>query len=434
MEDQYAMKDKNHLTVMNENGKAAARGSGQWSWIDGGIASPKGFRAVGVKAAIKYPDRFDLALIYSEVPAQAAGVYTRNQVKAHPLLLTQKHLKNGIAQAIVANSGNANACVGAPGDEAALAMAEKTAEALGIDVEDVVVASTGVIGVQLPVDRVTAGIEAAGSELLAPKDPAGAAQASHEAALAIMTTDTMVKEFACELKTAQGVIRLGAMAKGSGMIHPNMGTMLGFITTDAILSAEQLKSLLTEAVDESFNMVTVDGDTSTNDMVVVLANGAAGFGLTGEDLAAFTEMFRAVCIKLAQTIARDGEGASKFIEVAVEGAGNVTDARLIAKSICGSSLVKTAVFGEDANWGRILAAAGYSGASFDPETVDVYLGPVQVAQNGQGLDFSEEEAKTVLEGKDIVIKVVFQEGTSGATAWGCDLTHDYVTINGDYRT
>lgn len=406
----------------------------KWTWAEGGIASPKGFKAVGVQAAIKYKDKFDLALIYSEVPAKAAGVYTRNKVKAHPLLLTQKHLENGTAQAVVANSGNANACVGRPGDEAALAMAVKTAEALGIKPEEVIVASTGVIGVELPIDRVTKGIEAAAAELKNLKDGEAAAKASHEAALAIMTTDTRVKEFACELVTKQGVIHLGAMAKGSGMIHPNMGTMLGFITTDASMEAGELKKLLTEAVDESFNMVTVDGDTSTNDMVVALANGEAHIEMDEAELAGFKDMFLAVCRKLAQEIARDGEGASKFIEVNVSGARDLNDARLIAKSICGSSLVKTAVFGEDANWGRILAAAGYSGADFNPELVDVYLGSVMVAKNGQGVNFSETEAKAVLEKKDINIQVFFQEGEAKATAWGCDLTHDYVTINGDYRT
>lgn len=406
----------------------------KWSWIPGGIAAPQGFRATGVKAKIKYPDKYDVALIYSEVPAQAAGVFTRNKVKAHPLVLTKKHLENGVAQAMVANSGNANACVGKPGDEAAWAMAEKTAEMLEIKAEDVLVASTGVIGVELPIERVAKGIEKASFELLKEASPDQALENSHQAALAIMTTDTVVKEVACELPTENGVIRLGAMAKGSGMIHPNMGTMLGFMTTDADIPAAELQALLSEAVEDSFNMVTVDGDTSTNDMVLVLANGKAGVTLNPKEWVEFRQMFFAVCKKLAQDIARDGEGASKFLEVKVCGAETVVDARKIAKSICGSSLVKTAIFGEDANWGRILAAAGYSGAEFNPDKVDIYLGQVLVAKEGQGVNFSEEEAKEVLIKKDVTIKLILQEGEAQATAWGCDLTHDYVTINGDYRT
>lgn len=406
----------------------------KWSWIQGGIAAPQGFRATGVKAEIKYPDKYDVALIYSEVPAQAAGVFTRNKVKAHPLILTKKHLENGVAQAMVANSGNANACVGKPGDEAAWAMAVKTAEVLGIAAEDVLVASTGVIGVELPAESVARGIEKASLEIAEKISPEKMTQNSHQAALAIMTTDTAVKEAACELPTENGIIRLGAMAKGSGMIHPNMGTMLGFITTDAAIPAPELQGLLREAVEDSFNMVTVDGDTSTNDMVLVLANGKSGITLNPEEWAEFRRMFLAVCQKLAQDIARDGEGATKFLEVQVLGAAAVEDARKIAKSICGSSLVKTALYGEDANWGRILAAAGYSGAEFNPNQVEIYLGHVLVAKEGQGVYFSEEEAKEVLSKKDVLIKLLLQEGQAQATAWGCDLTHDYVTINGDYRT
>jgi glutamate N-acetyltransferase/amino-acid N-acetyltransferase len=406
-----------------------------WTWIEGGIAAPQGFKAAGVKAGIKYQDKYDVALIYSQVPAQAAGVFTRNKVKAHPLLLTQKHLSDGVAQAVIANSGNANACVGKAGDEAAWVMAEKSAQQLGIKAEDVLVASTGVIGVEMPVERVVQGIEKATQEVLAQdSQSAPDSAASHQAALAIMTTDLTVKEVACELQTEQGVIRLGAMAKGSGMIHPNMGTMLGFITTDAKVSADKLQVLLSEAVEDSFNMVTVDGDTSTNDMVLLLANGEAGVVLSEKDWADFRDMVFAVCKKLAQEIARDGEGASKFLEVKVQGTGTVEDARKIAKSICGSSLVKTAIFGEDANWGRILAAAGYSGAEFNPDQADIYLGNVLVAQQGQGVDFSEEEAKLVLSEKDVTIRFILQEGNCEATAWGCDLTHEYVTINGSYRT
>jgi glutamate N-acetyltransferase/amino-acid N-acetyltransferase len=313
-------------------------------------------------------------------------------------------------------------------------MAETTAQVLGIKPEDVLVASTGVIGVEMPVEKVVQGIKTAAQEILAEQSALQVGKNSHQAALAIMTTDTSEKEFACELHTESGVIRLGAMAKGSGMIHPNMGTMLGFITTDASIPASDLQSLLSEAVEDSFNMVTVDGDTSTNDMVLFLANGESGITLKPEEWSDFREMVFALCKKLAQAIARDGEGASKFLEVKVEGMQSIDDARKIAKSVCGSSLVKTAIFGEDANWGRILAAAGYSGADFNPDQVDIYLGSVLVAKNGQGVNFSEEEAKQVLSQKDVTIRLVLQEGDTEATAWGCDLTHEYVTINGCYRT
>ncbi|AFQ42349.1 bifunctional glutamate N-acetyltransferase/amino-acid acetyltransferase ArgJ [Desulfosporosinus meridiei] len=412
-----------------------------WKLINGGIAAPKGFYAVGVQAEIKYKDKFDVALIFSDVQAQAAGVYTRNIVKAHPLYLTQRHLKNGLARAIVVNSGNANACVGEFGDQTAQAMAEVAGTFLAIPPEDVLVASTGVIGVKMPIDRVLNGIRVASSLLLnhvvkgirGQKEEAD--QAAHQAALAIMTTDTMVKEYAYELPCSQGgVIRLGAIAKGSGMIHPNMGTMLGFITTDAFLSSEELQQILREAVDESFNMVTVDGDTSTNDMVLLMANGASGITLNGADRANFVQMVNSMCIELAKDIARDGEGASKLMEVSVSEAKTKEDARKIARSICGSSLVKAALFGEDANWGRILTAAGYSGAGFDPNKVDVYLGDLMVAQGGKGIDFSEDKAKTILELKEVKISLNLHDGKEKATAWGCDLTHEYVTINGSYRT
>lgn len=410
-----------------------------WKWIDGGVGASQGFQATGTMAEIKYKDKYDIALIYSRVPAQAAGVFTRNKVKAHPLLLTQKHLANGTAQAIVANSGNANACVGEPGDRAAEVMAKTAAAELGLKDEDVLVASTGVIGVEMPVERVAQGITKAAQDFGVTKEgQSWTAQEkidhAHQAALAIMTTDTTVKEFACELPCRNGVIRLGGIAKGSGMIHPNMGTMLGFLTTDAKVPAAQLQELLRQSVDVSFNMVTVDGDTSTNDMVLLLANGESGITPEGEEWDAFQEMVKAFCIRLAKEIARDGEGATKFLEVQVTGAKSFEDARMIAKSICGSSLVKTAMFGEDANWGRILCAAGYSEAKFDPAKVMIYLGDVQVAKNGKGVSFSEEEAKEVLSQKDIKISLLLEDGEAEATAWGCDLTHEYVTINGDYRT
>lgn len=424
-----------------------------WQEIPGGVAAPRGFWASGVKAGIKYPDKYDVAVILSEVEAQAAGVFTRNVVKAHPLLLTQKHLANGRARAIVANSGNANACVGAAGDQAALVMARATAEALGLKVDEVLVASTGVIGVEMPLEPVQSGIGQAAAELkemqgampgnegeFAGEFTAGIAaeakrlEAAHRAALAIMTTDTIVKEVSWEMKCRGGTIRLGAMAKGSGMIHPNMGTMLGFMTTDAQVSAPELLRLLREAVNESFNMVTVDGDTSTNDMVLFLANGASGITPVGEDWERFEQMVKAITIHLAREIARDGEGAGKLLEVKVTGAKTKEDARKIARSICGSNLVKAAMFGEDANWGRIICAAGYSGANFNPAKVDIYLGGLPVALAGQGVPFSEEEAKTILQKDEIFIRLDLHNGLEEATAWGCDLTYEYVRINGDYRT
>ncbi|SPF38093.1 Arginine biosynthesis bifunctional protein ArgJ (Includes: Glutamate N-acetyltransferase; Amino-acid acetyltransferase) [Candidatus Desulfosporosinus infrequens] len=412
-----------------------------WQSVEGGVAAPMGFYAVGVQAGIKYKDKYDIALVFSQVQAQAAGVYTRNLVKAHPLYLTQRHLQNGLAQAIVINSGNANACVGESGDQAALAMAQVVAMFLAVPAEDVLVASTGVIGVEMPLDKVLAGIRVASSELLMDvvKGIRGqketAYDGAHRAALAIMTTDTIVKERAFELPCSQGgVIKLGGMAKGSGMIHPNMGTLLGFLTTDANLAASELQRILREAVDESFNMVTIDGDTSTNDMVLLLANGASGTTLSGEDLLNFEKMVKLMCVQLAQDIARDGEGASKFMAVTVSGAKTKDDARKIAKSICGSSLVKTALFGEDANWGRIFTAAGYAGAEFNPGLVDILLGDLIVAQAGKGVAFSEERAKEILGLKDVQISLNLHLGEEQATAWGCDLTHEYVTINGSYRS
>ncbi|MHB8074637.1 bifunctional glutamate N-acetyltransferase/amino-acid acetyltransferase ArgJ [Desulfosporosinus fructosivorans] len=411
-----------------------------WKFINGGVAAPKGFYAVGVQAGIKAKDKYDVALVFSQVQAQAAGVYTRNLVKAHPLYLTQRHLQNGLAQAIVVNSGNANACVGVAGDHAALAMAQVVATFMAVPAEDVLVASTGVIGVEMPIDRVLSGIRAASAELLGDmvkgiREPKEISEnGAHRAALAIMTTDTTVKERAYELPCEGGVVRLGGMAKGSGMIHPNMGTMLGFLTTDANIASSELQRILREAVDESFNMVTVDGDTSTNDMVLFLANGASGMTLSKEELSNFENMVKTMCIQLAQDIARDGEGASKFMEVKVFGAKTKEDAQKIAKSICGSSLVKAALFGEDANWGRIFTAAGYAGAEFNPEKVDILLGDLIVAQAGRGVAFSEEKAKEILALKDVHIRLNLHMGEEQATAWGCDLTHEYVTINGSYRT
>lgn len=408
-----------------------------WKIITGGISAPLGFYAVGVMAGIKYKDKYDIALIKSQAKANSAGIFTRNLVKAHPLVLTEKHLQDGKAQAVIVNSGNANACMGEAGDLAALQMAETASKELGIPAQDVLVSSTGVIGQALPLEKVLPGVKAAVQEIstLERSDDTGAKEEqAHKAALAIMTTDLVCKESAMELQCAEGKVRLGIMAKGSGMIHPNMGTMLCFITTDAGVEPDALKDLLREAADESFNMITVDGDTSTNDMVVIMANGASGIVPQGEDWQAFSEMVREACCDMAKAIARDGEGASKFLEVKVNGAVSVNDARKIALSVCSSSLVKSAFYGEDANWGRILAAAGYSGAAFDPDKADIFLNGLQVAKNGQGLAFSEEEAAKRLKEKDIIILIDLQDGKANATAWGCDLTHKYVDINARYRT
>jgi glutamate N-acetyltransferase/amino-acid N-acetyltransferase len=414
-----------------------------WDWIPGGVGAPWGFWANGVMAGVKYVNKYDVAVIYSEVPAQAAAVFTRNLVKAHPVLLSQKHIQNGLAQAIVINSGNANACIGEAGDRAALAMTQKAADCFNLSSENILVASTGVIGVEMPLPTILQGIEKAVTELNGQKSKAEQTaennsdlkiQAAHKAALAIMTTDLTIKEKALEIKCQGGTIRLGAMAKGSGMIHPNMGTMLGFITTDAQMSAPEMQSLLLSAVEDSFNMVTVDGDTSTNDTVFFLANGVSGIKPSGEDLLHFQEAVRAMCFWLAQEIARDGEGATKFLEVQVVGAKTREDARKTAKSVCGSSLVKTALFGEDANWGRIIAAMGYSGADFDPDAVSIWLGDLLVARDGQGVSFSVPRAKEILADKDIFIKIDLQAGAETAKAWGCDLSYDYVKINGSYTT
>lgn len=397
--------------------------------IEGGVTAPRGFMAAGVHAGIKRQKK-DIALVYSERPCTAAATYTTNRVKAAPLWVTEEHVRAGAIRAVVVNSGNANACTGQRGLEDARRMAEICARELGLSSShEVVVASTGVIGTPLPMDKIEAGIVQASAAL----SPAG----GHDAALGIMTTDTRTKEvaFVCE---SDGVrFRIGGMAKGSGMIHPNMATMLAFITTDAAVPKEFLQKQLKEAVDVSFNMITVDGDTSTNDMAVVLANGAeeAAQIVPGSPLAElFSRALKRVCIELAKMIAADGEGATKLVEVRVKGAKSYEDARLAVKAIANSSLVKTAVYGEDANWGRILCAAGYSGAEFDPEKTSVYLGDVAVFHRGAGVAFDEEEAKQALSGSEVVITVDLGEGKAQATGWTCDLTYDYVKINASYRT
>jgi len=398
--------------------------------IAGGVTAPLGFLAQGVMAEIKKKDKKDVAVVYSECPARAAGVFTTNLVQAACVKYTKKAIADGKAQAIVANSGNANACTGPQGEKDARLMAETAAGMLKIEAEDVLVASTGVIGVPLPMERVIAGIMEACRGL----SPHG----GYSAAEAIMTTDTTAKEIAVELEIEGKPVRIGGMAKGSGMIHPNMATMLAFITTDAAISVECLRTALKDSVDISYNMISVDGDTSTNDMVIVMANGLAGnreiTDETGDAYRVFKEALDYVNVELAKMIARDGEGATRLIEVQVERASSREDARRVARAITASNLIKAAVFGEDANWGRIICAAGYSGAVFDPDKVDIYLGEVQVARDGMGLPFDEDKARDELRRETVIIKVDLKQGQWSAKAWGCDLTHEYVDINASYRT
>lgn len=401
----------------------------RWEILPEGVTAPKGYRAAGVMAQVRKKGRRDLALIYSEIPAAAAALYTQNQVKAAPVLVTQANLSGGKAQAVVVNSGIANACTGPQGLADARLMASLAGEALGIPPEYVVVASTGVIGVPLPMDKVESGIREAALNL--------SRRGSSAAAEAIMTTDTCPKECAVRFSLGDKEITIGGIAKGSGMIHPNLATMLAFLTTDAALTPEALAAALRWAGERSFNAVTIDRDTSTNDMVVILANGLAGneslVGV-GKDYFLFREALGAICEELARMIARDGEGASKFLEVRVKGAVRKEDARSVARSVAGSNLVKAAIFGEDANWGRIITAAGCAGVLFDVDLVDVYLGDLMVAAGGRGLDFDEEEARSYLAGREITITLDLNQGNASAAAWGCDLSYDYVRINAHYRT
>ncbi|HBT46717.1 MAG TPA: ornithine acetyltransferase [Peptococcaceae bacterium] len=402
----------------------------EWDVVPGGITAPRGFRAAGVHAGLKKTKK-DLALIVSDNPAAAAAVYTTNRVQAAPLVVTREHLAGGYARAVVVNSGNANACTGEQGLRDARFMAEITAREVGCRPGEVVVASTGVIGVPLPMDKVAAGIRQAAREL------SGAG--SREAAEAIMTTDRRIKEIAVRFNLGGREATIGGIAKGSGMIHPQMATMLAFLTTDAEIAPDELKKALVAAVDATFNMVTVDGDTSTNDMVVILANGQAGVGPKEErERALFAAALEYVCRYLARLIARDGEGATRLIEVEVHGARTREDARTIARAIARSNLVKSAVHGADANWGRILCAAGYSGADLDPDKVDIFIqspaGLEQLAAGGRPLPFSEEKAREILSAEEVKILVHLNQGRAAAEAYGCDLTCEYVTINASYRT
>ncbi len=399
--------------------------------IEGNIASPAGFRASGIHAGLK-KSRKDMALIVSECPAASAAAFTTNRVKAAPVLYDMKILEKGCARAVVVNSGNANACTGEQGYKDCEETASYAASALGIASDEVFVSSTGVIGQMLDMTRIKKGIDSLVSAL--GKDGEAAAEA-------ILTTDTVKKEVCVSVNLDGKEVRIAGMAKGSGMIHPNMATMLCFITSDAAISHDVLQELLGTTVEDTFNMISVDGDTSTNDTVIVLANGMAGNKMIekgSDSYIAFSKAFDYVLRELAKKIVKDGEGADRFIEMKVEGAAGQNDARALARSVVSSSLVKAAFFGSDANWGRILCAMGYSGASFSLDKVDLFYssaaGSIQVLKSGSPIVFDEDEAKKILLEKEIYVRAVLHDGSACATAWGCDLTYDYVRINGDYRS
>ena len=404
--------------------------------ISGGVCAPKGFKAGGIWCGIKAgSQKRDLALIYSEKSCAAAAMFTTNRVKAACVTVTREHIASGKLHAIIANSGNANACTGDAGIAAARRMAELAADEFALSPRHVAVASTGVIGVPFPLAAVENSIGALANSLRG--DEAG-----HSAALeAIMTTDTRKKETAAAIELGGIPVHIGGMAKGSGMIHPNMATMLCFVTTDATISPELLEKSLRSAVTRSFNRLTVDGDTSTNDMIIIMANGASGaapISTENADYAVFTAALEKACITLTRAMARDGEGATKMVTVTVNGAPDEETAETLAKSIAASSLVKAACFGADANWGRILCAMGYSGAPFNPDTTGVMFkskaGEIHVFKGGEPLPFCEDQAKTILNEEEIEILIDLEGGNGNATAWGCDLTYDYVKINGDYRS
>jgi len=404
--------------------------------IPGGVTAAKGFEAAGVEAGIKYKNRMDMAIVYSEVPCKAAGTFTTNVVKAAPVKWDQKIVyESGSAQAVIINSGIANACTGAEGYGYCLDTAKKAGEVFGISEESVLVASTGVIGMQLPMNKILAGVE-----MLA---EAKGASLEHGtlASKAIMTTDTVNKEIAVEFEVGGKTATIGGMCKGSGMIHPNMCTMLGFVTTDVNISKELLLKALQEDVKDTYNMVSVDGDTSTNDTVLLLANGMAGnaeITEENEDYKAFCEALNVVNTFLARKIAGDGEGATALFEVKVVNAASKEEAVILSKSVVTSSLTKAAIYGHDANWGRILCALGYSGVQFDPEKVDLYFeskaGKLKIIENGVSTGYSEEVATKILSEEEVTAIADMKMGEYSATAWGCDLTYDYVKINADYRS
>ena len=403
------------------------------NFIDGGVTAAKGFMASGIHCGIrKNQTKKDLAMIKSENICTAAAVYTQNKVYGAPITVTRNNIADGYAQAVIVNSGNANTC-NSDGVEKAEMMCDIAAKALGVKAEDVIVASTGVIGMSLDVTPIANAADALALQL--------SENGGHDAAEAIMTTDTKAKECAVEVEIDGKTVTLGACCKGSGMIHPNMATMLCFMSTDAAISPEMLQKALSSVVVDTFNMISVDGDTSTNDMVCIMANGKAGNAEIDCEDEAF-EIFKAalmeVSVKLSRKIAGDGEGAERLLECTVKNAPDVATAKNVAKSIICSSLVKTAMFGSDANWGRILCAIGYTPGDFKVDTIDVVLlsakGSVKVCENGFGIDFSEEKAKEILLEDEIILEIDMKQGSADATAWGCDLTYEYVKINGDYRT
>ena len=404
--------------------------------IAGGVTSAKGFEAAGAEAAVKYKNRKDMALVYSTAPCKVAGTFTTNVVKAAPVLWDKQVVEtSAFAQAVVVNSGIANACTGKPGMDCCKAEAEHAGKLLGIPAEAVLVASTGVIGMAMPLDRLCAGIE----KLVAAK--AATPEAGLDAAKAIMTTDTVHKQVAVEVELGGKTVTIGGMCKGSGMIHPNMCTMLGFVTTDANISKEMLQKAVSASVVDSFNMISVDGDTSTNDTLLVLANGLAGneeITAEGADYKAFCEALDYVTMYLAKKMAGDGEGATALFECQIVGADTKENARTLAKSVICSSLSKAAIFGHDANFGRFLCALGYSGVQFDPENVDLYFqsksGRIHIYWEGIAKDYSEEEATKILSDEEVTIYVDMHMGNAEATAWGCDLSYEYVKINADYRS
>ena len=404
--------------------------------IKGGVTAAKGYEAASTAAGIKYQGRTDMALIYSQVPCVSAGTFTTNVVKAAPVKWDRQIVDSGAGvQAVVVNSGIANACTGEEGMGYCKETAEAAAKALNIDAAGVLVGSTGVIGMQLPMQKLVDGIQ-----VLAGKKAEGL-QSGHDAALAIMTTDTVEKEMAVEIEIGGKTVTIGGMSKGSGMIHPNMCTMLAFITTDAAITKEALQKALSEDVEDTYNMISVDGDTSTNDTAILLANGLAGnqeITYASPEYETFKEALHMVNETLAKKMAGDGEGATALFEVKVVGAESIKQAKTLAKSVVCSNLTKAAIAGHDANWGRILCAMGYSGAQFDPEKVDLYFeskaGKIQIIENGVAVDYSEEEATKILSEDAVTAIADVKMGDCTATAWGCDLTYDYVKINADYRS
>lgn len=404
-------------------------------WIESGVTAATGFKASGIHCGIR-PNRTkeDLALIVSDAPCVGAGLFTKNQVKAAPVLVDKESIKHETHRAIIANSGIANAC--APKDyENAVLMQKVTAEALGVDPKEVLIGSTGVIGMSLDVSKIEAGLPVLLNKLTS--DQSG----SELAAKAIMTTDTRKKELAVEVELDGKPVHIGGISKGSGMIHPNMGTMLCYLTTDAAITKDMLQKALKEVCDISFNRISVDGDTSTNDSLIILANGMAGNELIAaenDSYQAFKEALKALCIELARQMAKDGEGATHLITCTVSNALDEKRAEILAKSVIRSPLTKAAIFGCDANWGRVLCALGYSGEEFNPEKVDISFasaaGTIAVCEHGKGLPFDEAKALAILKEPEVIILADMHEGTAAATCWGCDLTYDYVKINGDYRT